>query len=134
MKTNKKILIVSLLGVMAISGALAANKALAYQGDYTQKGPNYSDERHNLMTGAFQKRDYSAWKELMAGKGGRVSQVINQENFAKFAEAHDLAIQGKYEESNKIREELGLRVGGQKAGAGYGQGKVQGQGHGRYSR
>jgi len=134
MKINKKILIPSLLGFTVLSGALGASQVLAYQGDYSQKGLNYSEERHTLMTSAFQKRDYSAWKELMAGKGGRVAQVINQENFAKFAEAHDFAIQGKYEEANKIRQELGLRVGGQKAGSGYGQGRGQGQGSGRYSR
>lgn len=134
MKINKKILITSLLGVAIIFGTMGVNQVAAYQGDYTQKGPNYSEERHTLMSSAFQNRDYSAWKELMAGKGGRVNQVVNQENFAKFSEAHDLAMQGKYEEANKIRQELGLRVGGQKAGSGYGQGRGQGQGSGRYSR
>ncbi|NMC51594.1 hypothetical protein GYA54_02605 [Candidatus Kuenenbacteria bacterium] len=132
MKINKKILMPSFLGFAVLFGALGASQVLAYQGDYTQKGPNYSEERHVLMTSAFQNRDYSAWKELMAGKGGRVNQVVNQENFAKFTEAHDLAMQGKREEANKIRQELGLRAGGQKAGSGYGQGK--GQGSGRYSR
>ncbi len=132
MKINKKILMPSFLGFAVLFGALGASQVLAYQGDYTQKGPNYSEERHVLMTSAFQNRDYSAWKELMAGKGGRVNQVVNQENFAKFTEAHDLAMQGKREEANKIRQELGLRVGEQKAGSSYGQGK--GQGYGRYSR
>ncbi|HPA25428.1 MAG TPA: hypothetical protein PLK76_01560 [bacterium] len=134
MKINKKILMPSFLGFAVLFGALGASQVLAYQGDYTQKGPNYSEERHVLMTSAFQNRDYSAWKELMAGKGGRVNQVVNQENFAKFTEAHDLAMQGKYEEANKIRQELGLRVGGQKAGPGHSQGKGQVQGYERYSR
>jgi len=136
MKINKKILMPSLLGAVVLFGTLGASQVLAYQGDYTKKGPNYSEERHILMESAFQKRDYFAWKDLMASKRGRVSQVINQENFVKFAEAHDLAIQGKQEEANKIRQELGLRVNEQRVGSGYDQGKGQGQGqgYGRYSR
>jgi len=91
------------LGVIGMS----AGTALAYQGDPTVKGPNYSIERHEAMEKAFENKDYVAWKNLMQGKG-RVSQIVNQNNFSKFAEAHELMEQGKIAEAQKIRQELGL--------------------------
>jgi len=74
------------------------------------------------MTKAFENNDYNAWKEQMGGRG-RVSQVINEENFERFAEAHRLALEGKTEEAAKIRQELGL-------GLQNGSGKGMGQGFG----
>ncbi len=91
------------LGVVAVS----AGSALAYKGDPTVKGPNYSTERHTEMTKAFETGDYTAWKNLMQNKG-RVTEVITKDNFAKFAEAQKLALQGKTAEAQKIRQELGL--------------------------
>lgn len=130
MNTKKILLSVSALAVIGIVGLTTANSALAYQGDYTKKGPNYTAERHEAMKKAFDSNDYTAWKNLMQGKG-RVTQVVNQDNFAKFAQAHQLAEQGKYAEANTIRKELGLRTSdGQKVGAGFGQG----MGHGRMAK
>lgn len=108
------------LGVVGVS----ANTALAYRGDPAAQGPNYSVERHEDMTKAFESNDYEAWKSLMAGKG-RVTQVVNKDNFAKFAEAHALAEQGKTEEAQKIRQELGLGVhnGTGRASGGMGMGR-----------
>lgn len=102
----------------------AATGAQAYRGDPAVQGPNYTQERHEAMEKAFEKRDYNAWKNLMNGRG-RVTQVINEKNFARFAQAHELAEQGKIEEARKIRQELGL---GLRNGSGAGQGKGQGQG------
>jgi len=86
---------------------LSAGTALAYRGDPTVTGPNYSVERHSAMQKAFEDKDYTAWKNLMQNRG-RVTQVITEANFAKFAEAHNLALQGNKEEAQKIRSELGL--------------------------
>ena len=102
------------LGVIGMS----AGTALAYQGDPTVKGPNYSIERHEAMEKAFENKDYDAWKNLMQGKG-RVSQVVNKDNFSKFAEAHELMEQGKTAEAQQIRQELGL---GLQNGSGKGMG------------
>lgn len=113
----------TLIAVAAIS---FPNAVLAYKGDPSVKGPNYSEERHEAMQKAFENKDYNAWKALMAGRG-RVSKVITQENFAKFAEAHILALQGKPEEARKIRTELGL-------GLQNGSGMGQGMGYGRSGR
>ena len=46
---------------------------------------------------------------------GMATKVITEANFAKFVEAHNLALQGKTAEAQKIRQELGL---GQKNGFG----------------
>lgn len=91
------------LGVMSIIPTTAS----AYRGEFGVKGPNYSPERHEAMLKAFANKDYSAWVNLMQGRG-RVTQVVNKDNFAKFVEAHNLALQGKIAEAQKIRQELGL--------------------------
>lgn len=96
---------------------------LAYKGDPNVQGPNYSPERHEAMTKAFENNDYNAWKEQMRGRG-RVTQVVNEGNFAKFSEMHKLMLEGKSEEVGKIRIELGLGLknsSGQGQGMGYGR-------------
>jgi hypothetical protein len=123
---NKKSILLGLTA-LAIAGAVIAPQAvLAYRGDPTVKGPNYTEERHTAMEKAFETKDYNAWKTLMSGRG-RVTQVVNAQNFAKFAEAHDLAEQGKTAEASKIRAELGL-------GLHNGSGMGQGMGYGRTNR
>jgi len=134
MKKNmntKKILLPAIgLALVGAIGLGTVSSALAYQGDSAKIGPNYTAERHEAMEKAFQENDYNSWKNLMQGRG-RVSQVITQENFSKFAEAHKLAEQGKHAEANAIRQELGLGIDqGQKARLGLGQ-KIR---HGRIAQ
>lgn len=108
---------------LVLAGSMFAPKsAYAYQGDPNVKGPNYTPERHAAMTKAFESKDYAAWKNLMQGRG-RVTQVITQSSFAKFAQMHALMLQGKTAEAAKIRAELGL---GLRNGSGQGQGMGQG--------
>lgn len=121
---NKTILTLS--AVVLGAGALFAttSNVLAYRGDPNVQGPNYTAERHEAMTKAFDNKDYQAWKELMQGKG-RVTQVVNEGNFSKFSEVHKLMDEGKTAEANKIRTELGL---GLRNGSGQGQGQNAGWG------
>jgi len=119
---NKKYIVLGSIGLLLGVLVLFTNNASAYKGDPTVKGPNYTEVRHEEMTKAFEKNDYNAWKEQMGGRG-RVSQVINEENFPRFAEAHRLTLEGKTEEAAKIREELGLGLqngSGRGAGQGFG--------------
>ncbi len=113
---NKGIL--ALTGIVLGAGALfaASSSTLAYRGDPNVQGPNYTAERHETMTKAFENNDYNAWREQMDGHG-RVTQVVNEENFARFAEMHQLMLDGKTDEANVIRAELGL---GQQNGSGQG--------------
>lgn len=115
-----------LLGIasLALLGIMVAPQAiLAYKGNPNVKGPNYSIARHEAMEKAFETNDYNAWKNLMVGQG-RVTQVINAQNFSRFSQAHKLADQGKITEANAIRTELGL-------GNGYGRGNGAGCGMNR---
>lgn len=119
---NKKTIVLTAL-VLTLAGlTLIPQSAQAYKGDPNIKGPYYSAERHEAMTKAFANKDYNAWKNLMQGRG-RVTQVINEKNFAKFVEAHNLTLAGKINEANKIKAELGL---GLRNGTG--------QGYGRFNR
>ena len=120
----------AVLGISALvlGGAIFAPRIVeAYRGDPGVQGPNYSVERHEAMTKAFADKDYNAWKNLLQSNNSRVAQVINQSNFGKFAEAHDLALQGKTDEASKIRAELGL-------GLRNGSGRGQGMGYGRNAK
>lgn len=130
---NKKIYIsLSILAFVAVISAVVSNYALAYQGDATKQGPNYTAERHEAMEKAMADKDYEAWKALMNGRG-RVTEVINKDNFAKFVEAHNLSEQGKHAESLAIRQELGLGNGkgqGLRNGEGPRNGGGRGMGHG----
>jgi hypothetical protein len=119
----KRTIIMTGIAVIAAAGFFAYPKAAeAYRGDPSVKGPNYSEERHQAMEKAFETKDFDAWKKLMQGRG-RVTQVITKDNFAKFAEAHELAEEGKLQEAAKIRQELGL---GLKNGSGRGIGLGRG--------
>jgi hypothetical protein len=125
-----------LMGALALVGVASAGiySASAYQGDYSKKGPNYSEERHAVMTAAFEKNDYNAWKEQMDknSRRGRIMDVVNEGNFSKFAEAHKLGIAGDKAGADAIRAELGLRTSnGERGGHGYGDKQRQGNREGR---
>lgn len=92
---------------VVVTTLATAGSALAYQGDPSVEGPDHSPERHEAMEQAFETNDYSAWAELMSGKG-RVTQSVNADNFGRFAEARKLAKSGDLEGAKAIRAELGL--------------------------
>lgn len=124
----KKILIVP-AGLLALT-LLISSDAFAYKGDPKVQGPNYSAERHSQMTEAFENKDYDAWKNLMSDRGqSRVLEIITEENFDTFTQIHNLMLEGKIEEAQELRQELGL---GQKNGMGKrGNGSRDGSGFGR---
>lgn len=75
-----------------------------------------SIERHEAMQKAFETKDYNAWKTLMKNNKGRAADVITEDNFAKFAEAHLLMAEGKPDEAKKIFDELGVKGPGSPKG------------------
>jgi hypothetical protein len=121
---NKSIIALGIATVVLGSVLAFPKAAEAYRGDATVKGPNYTEERHTAMEKAFETKDYATWKNLMEGKG-RVTQVVTQDHFAKFAEAHELFEAGKTQEAVAIRAELGL---------GLRNGSGQGAGMGRWNK
>jgi len=124
---NKKILVVSLSALVLGVGIVSAGTVLAYKGNAAAVGPNYTADRHQAMTQAFANNDYNAWKNLMQGMG-RFTNVINQQNFAKFAQAHKLTLEGKTAEAQQIRLELGLGLNSKCNGGNGGNGGCGGCG------
>jgi len=99
------------LGALALILGMAGTfigSVEAFRGDPNVKGPNCTTELHTAMQNALENNDYMAWKELVPNKNARVLQVINQDNFAKFAEAYRLAKSGDLTGAKAIRDELGL--------------------------
>jgi len=119
---NKKIIgVVGLVvGVLTVVGL---SQVSAYKGDYTQVGPNHTEEREAAMTKVMEEKDFESWKALMTEDGrtpGVLRKIDTQEEFERFAEARRLGKEGKTAEANAIRSELGLG-NGQGKGSGHGQ-------------
>ena len=127
---GKKILTV---GVLLFVGLLATSAVLAYQGDFSVKGPYSSEERHIAMQDAFENLDYQAWYDLMTedGRSPKIVEVITEDNFADFVEAKELALNGDLSAMNELKAELGLGLGQMKHGNGNTLGKGRGLGKGQ---
>lgn len=95
-----------LIGMIATGGLVSA---------YGFKDtPVFDEERHEAMETAFDNLDYDAWVNLMDGKG-RVTEIINENNFATFAQIHEARENDDMKTVDALRAELGL---GQKDGKG----------------
>lgn len=117
---NKKILSLLALAVALVS-TIGISNALAYQGEANTYGPNHTEEREDAMRTIMETNDYEGWVALMTENGrtpGVLNKVDSQEKFNLFAQAYLLTQEGKIEEANAIRSELGL---------GNGQGKGSGR-------
>ena len=68
------------LGFAALAlGLVAVNSftpVLAYRGDSTVKGPNYTEARHTANLTAFAKNDYKSWLANMQGRGA--TRFVNE--------------------------------------------------------
>jgi len=104
---NKIILALTASALVLMAIFVSADTVSAYQGDPSVRGPNYSAEHHRAMEKAFDTNNFSAWRDLMAGRG-RVADIVNKTNFPKFSEAHKLAEAGDMTGAEKIRQSLGL--------------------------
>ena len=126
MKTITKI-ISGTVAVMFV-GLIASSSVSAYRGDGSVQGPERSPERHSEIMEAMDGNDYEAWSKLMENRG-RITEIVNEENFSKFVEIRKLDQEGEHEGANAIREELGLRI---QDGARLERGKgMMNEGHGQ---
>lgn len=73
------------------------------------KGFGMSDEEHEAIWQALENNDYNAWKEAMGDR--KMAGEIDESEFAKLVEAHNLRKEGQFTEASEIMEELGLRRG-----------------------
>lgn len=113
---NKKTILMAAGGLVLGSLILGTTVANAYRGDPNVQGPNYTTERHAIMTKVFETKDFNIFKAQMQGKG-RVLEMVNEDNFPKLVKMHQLMVEGKTDEASVIRAELGLGQG-QRAGNG----------------
>ena len=130
----KKTAIFGLLALMVVGLVATTGLVSAYRGDYSVKGPDFNEERHETMEDAFESLDYDAWYALMTenGRHPRVVELVTEDNFETFAEAHEAGENGDYETAAEIRAELGLNNGnGPRDGTSYGKGRDQGRGTGQ---
>lgn len=120
MKKSKFYLLSGFLG-LAITTLLVSNLAHAYQGRPDLVGIQLDPAKQQLMEEKRQvieaerqaiedsitNQDYNTWQEIIDSRP-RITDYINQDNFAQFAEMHQLMKDGKFEEAQAIRDELGL--------------------------
>ena len=126
MRKDKSGLFFALMAVAVLSLSVMVT---AYRGNFEEKNPYYEEGRCTEMLDAFDEYDYEAWRELMTmnGRHSRVLDVVNEDNFHLFVEAHKAGKNGDYETANALRAELGLNNGvGPKNGEGFG--KMNGHG------
>lgn len=102
---NKKIALFSAAGALLLGGILVSN---AFASNL-QRGNFYSPERHGQMMQAFNQNDYQSWRGMMQGRGA--ASKVNEQNFSRFSQMHQLMLDGKIDEANKIRQELGMGQG-----------------------
>ena len=131
---NKRMFSLFALGAIALLGV---GFVAAYQGDYSTRGPDYSDERQDAIHDAFNNLNYDAWVVLIteSGRSSRVLSVVTEENFATFVEAHEAGEMGDSDRAAELRSNLGLNNGiGPRDGTGFGdkkgmrRGSMQGSG------
>lgn len=129
---NNKILW-SFFAIFIVSVATFAGITYAYKGDPTVQGPNYDAAVHEQLEAAIDAGDYNAWLQIRKDNNlpmnGKIFQVINEDNFDKYAELHKAALAGDTETVNAIRAELGLGQGSMKQGSGRMSGSGTGSGN-----
>ncbi len=113
---KNKALIIGGAGLIAlvVTAGLAAS-SFAYQGDMSRERPSHASPRHEAIAAVMTTGDYNAWKELMANKG-RMSELINEDNFSQFVQAHELMMNGDITQAQAIRADLGLGQGNRAQG------------------
>jgi hypothetical protein len=124
----KNQMIWGLIAIFIASIVALAGISYAYKGNPATKGPNYSTEVHEQLEAAIEAGDYDAWLKIRQDNNlptkGRIFQVINKDNFDKYAQLHEANMAGDTQKAAEIRAELGLGEGMIKNGSGkMGQGK-----------
>lgn len=120
----KKTTIFGIFALMIVGLIISTGIVSAYRGDYSVKGPEFTEERHEAIEKAFETNDYDAWYSIMSEneRNSRVTSIVNKENFNIFVKAHEAGENGDYETASKLRTELGLNNGiGPKDGTGFGK-------------
>ncbi len=104
------IFVLFLVSIVAFAGI-----TYAYKGNANVQGPNYNEEVHEQLEAAIEAGDYDAWLQIRKDNNlpmrGKIFQVINEDNFDKYAAMHEAMESGDTETADAIRAELGLGQG-----------------------
>ena len=126
MSKNKITIGASILAaVIVIIGAASISYAASkgggngfFQGKADKNPPAEMSAEKQALEQSFTNNDYAAWKTLMetkkeemAKKVDEFSAKITEDTFAKLVEINKLISEKKYEEANKLRQELGFDFG-----------------------
>lgn len=104
---KRKIIALSAVTAAILASGFMYSPVMAAQVGQGKKMVSYSATQASELEKAIENNDYATWKGLMKGRG-KLAQLINENNFAKYAEAYKLVKEGKYKEANAIRKELGF--------------------------
>lgn len=85
------------IGLLATAGFSSAQ----FQGFFDK-------ETRDELKEAIENKDYDTWKKIQDSRPKITDYIDSQEKFEKFLEMQSLAKEGKTEEADAIREELGL--------------------------
>jgi hypothetical protein len=99
------------------------NQMVAQHKDMQQKKADAEAQKQKIDQ-AINNSDYAAWKNAIANtpNGQKLTQVITQDNFAKYVEMTKAMQNGDYNSAKKLATELGLK--------GFGRGALMGRGFG----
>lgn len=132
MKKSKMYLLASILGLLVTTVAVSS-VASADELGAKFRGMNMDpakleemQEQRQELHDAIESGDYDAWKAIVDSRP-RITDYINEDNFAQFAQMHSLRQEGDFEGAQAIREELGLPDKGG-FGKGHRMGRHFGQG------
>jgi len=118
MKLPKINPVLGLAGILATGVIITSVNTFAYEEGQQENAPRFSTEKHEQMKEKheemktlFENKDYNGWVALITkdGRTPKILETINEENFDKLIEAHQLKSEGKYEEAKAILEELGVK-------------------------
>jgi hypothetical protein len=92
-------------GAKAIMEELGINGMFGGRGGHGEGGMGNNPEQNQAVKDALTNNDYTAWKTAITAtpRGEEMLSVINESNFSRLVEAHNLMEQGR-----AIMDELGL--------------------------
>ena len=93
------------LATLAILAAITVSTSADESDDSSFKGPRFNPEHRETMMEVIENCDYDDWYNALTEDGNEppILEHINEGNFARFCEMHDLRTQAR-----EIAEELGL--------------------------
>jgi len=103
MNSKKKVLIPVL--AIAIAAAAGATTVFASNDGFGGHMFGQDKEDRDAMEAAMESGDYDTWKSLVTAKA---DQFASEENFNNLKQIHDLMKEGKTEEADQLREDLGM--------------------------